>query len=233
MGKRRYVLLTAALVGIALCGCPGNDTQTEKEASLLPSFSAMPLAADPAVSFPCALGEDLVAEALVSYDGAFWEDGSGEEVSGVAALMVANTGARMIEFGAITVEQGERQLHFFIYDLPPGTRCLVAERLRGTFSREQARGCRLERIRWSYQELSRSQADYVGTDERLTVVNRTSNTRDVLVRYKRYDQEGEYFVGGMAFSAHFFGAEPQIPKMQTPEHYHAGKARVVSVSIEE
>lgn len=233
MGKRRYVLLTAALVGITLCGCGEKPVAMAKNSAVLPEMSGISLELDTLVRFPCTPAEDLVVEAFTSYDGAFWEDGSGEEVSGVAALMVANTGTRMIEFGAITVEQGERTLHFFVYDLPPGTRCLVAERLRQPYSEGGARRCTAGVLRWSFPEMSREEVNYVGTDERLTVVNCTARPRNILVRYKRYDPEGAYFLGGMAFSAHFFGVEPQIPKTLIPEHYHAGQAQVVSVSTEE
>ena len=233
MGKRGYALLAAALAGIALCGCAGENTGMEQASGMLPAFSAMPLTADTAVCFPCTLAEDLVVEELIAYSGAFWEDGSGKTVSNVAALMVANTGSRMMEFGVITLEQGGRLLHFFVYDLPPGSRCLVAERLRHPYSEKAVRACDVGILQWGYPEMSREEVNYVGTDERLTVVNRTARPRDILVRYKRYDPEGDYFLGGMAFSAHFFAAEPQIPKTLTPEHYHAGQARVVSVTTEE
>ena len=233
MGKRRYVLLTAALVGITLCGCGEKPVAMAMDSAVLPGGSGISLEADASVSFPCVPAEELMVEAFTSYDGMFWEDGTGEEVSGVAALMVANTGTRMIEFGAVTVEQGGRMLHFFVYDLPPGTRCLVAERLRQPYSEGDARGCTAGILRWIFLEMSREEVNYVGTDERLTVVNCAARTRNILVRYKRYDPEGAYFLGGMAFSAHFFGVEPQIPKTLTPEYYHAGQARVVSVTTEE
>jgi hypothetical protein len=229
MGKQRFILLMAALA-VLLCACEKKASASRERSVEAPTFFSDPEAA---VAFPCALADGLVAEKMITYDGPFWEDGSGEAVSGVAGLMLSNTGSRMIEFGAITVEQGGRMLHFFVYDLPPGSRCLVAEWQRQSFSEEVPQGCRVGILRWGYQELSREEVNYVGTDEVLTVVNRTTKTQSILVRYKCYDKEGDYFLGGMAFSAHFFGAEPQTPKTLAPEHYHAGKARVVSVSTEE
>ena len=185
------------------------------------------------MTFPYVLADGLIAEELLGYDGAFWEDGSGDTVSGVAALMLHNTSQRMIEFAAVTVEQGERKLHFFVYDLPPGSQCLVAEWQKQAFSREEAGECCVGALRWGNQEMSREETDYLGTDGKLTVINRTARPLDVKVRYKRYEEEDGWFLGGMAFSAHFFAVVPHQPKTLTPEHYHAGKARVVSVSIEE
>lgn len=233
MGKRGYILLMTWLVGFMLCACGENVSGLEARSAVLPVFSDMPSEPGAAVTFPCTLADGLVAEKLIAYDGPFWEDGTGGEVSGVAALMLCNTGPRMIEFGAVTVEQGGRVLHFFVYDLPPGSRCLVAEWLRQPFSEEEVRACHAGNLRWSYQELSREKVDYLGTDGVLTVVNRTAKAQNITVRYKRYDQEGDYFLGGMAFSAHFFGAEPQRPKALAPAYYHAGQARVVSVAVEE
>lgn len=232
MGKQRLILLMAVLV-VLLCAC-GEKTPVFRESSAEePVLLDMHWSPESAVDFPCALADGLVAEKLLAYDGPFWEDSSGEAVSCVAGLMLSNTGSRMIEFGAITVEQGGRMLHFFIYDLPPGSRCLVAEWQRQSFSEEELQGCRAGILRWGYQELSREEVNYVGTDGYLTVVNRTPKTQNIVARYKRYDPEKDHFLGGMAFSAHFLGAEPQTPKTLAPEHYHAGKARVVSVSTEE
>lgn len=229
MGKQRFILLMAALA-VLLCACEKKASASRERSAEVPTFFSDPEAV---VTFPCTLADGLVAEKMLAFDGPFWEDGSGEAVSGVAGLMLSNTGSRMIEFGAITVEQGGRMLHFFVYDLPPGSRCLVAEWQRQSFSEEVPQGCRVGILRWGYQELSREEVNYVGTDDVLTVVNRTPRTQNILVRYKRYDKEGDYFLGGMAYSAHFFGAEPQTPKTLAPEHYHAGKVRVVSVSTEE
>ena len=229
MGKRGSILLLAGLMAV-LSACGEKHAAPGVEAAMLPVFAEN--TAEAAVTFPCVLADGLVAEELLGYDGPFWEDGSGETVSGVAALMLHNTSQRMIEFGAVTVEQGGRMLHFFVYDLPPGSRCLVSEWQKQAFSREEARECCVGILRWSHQELSRAETDYLGTDEKLTVINRTARDLNVKVRYKRYDEEGGYFLGGMAFSAHFFAVPSQDMKTLTPEYYHAGKARVVSVSIE-
>lgn len=233
MRKHGWILLLAGLAGMLLCACGEKNAGPGEGTALLPILLEMSWEQEPSVTFPCTLADGLVAEALTAYNGPFWEDGTGAEVSGVAALMLCNTGSRMIEFAAVTVEQGGRTLHFFVYDLPPGSRCLVAEWLRQSFSEEGIRVCQAGILRWSYQELSREEVDYLGTDEKLTVVNRTARPQNITVRYKRYDKEGDYFLGGMAFSAHFFRIEPQKPKTLTPEYYHAGKARVVSVTVEE
>ena len=229
MKKRGFILLLAGLTAM-LSAC-AEKQPTPVEAVILPVFAEK--SAQAVATFPCVLADGLVVEELLGYDGPFWEDGSGAEVSGVAALMLHNTSTRMIEFGAVTVEQGGRILHFFIYDLPPGSRCLVAEWQQQPFSWEAARECGVGVLRWSHQELAREEADYLGTDGKLTVINRTARPLNIKVRYKRYDKEGDYFLGGMAFSAHFFATQPQQPKTLTPEYYHAGTARVVSVTIEE
>jgi len=232
MGKHGQILLVAALA-VTLCACGGESSVAEERSAELPAFFSMPIESCPGVTFPCTLADGLVAEELMAYDGPFWEDGSGAPVSGVAALMLSNTGTRMIEFGVVTMEQEGKLLHFFVYDFPPGSRCLVAECQQQPFFQGGIEACRAGILRWSYQEMSREEVNYVGTDERLTVVNRTSRMQNIVVRYKRYDKEGDYYLGGMAFSAHFLGVKPQDPKTLAPEHYHAGMAKVVSVTVGE
>ena len=112
------------------------------------------------LAFPYTLpNSTLVVEEIVSYHGQYWEDGSGDMVENVAGLMIYNPTDRMIEFGAIALEQAGEQLYFFVYQLPPLSRCLVLERDRTTCRAQEITACRELSVRWEYQELSREQLD--------------------------------------------------------------------------
>ena len=185
------------------------------------------------VEFPHTLTDSaLVIEEVVRYQGRFWEDGSGEMVEGVAGIMLYNPTARMVEFEAIALEQEGETLYFFAYQLPPMSRCLVLERNKN--APIQVTACRELSTQWYHHELSREQVDYVGLGPTLTLVNRDSRQQDhITVRYKQYVKEGDYYLGGVAYSAHLFCLQPEERRTVTPEHYYAGKAKIVSIVVNE
>lgn len=230
--RRGMVLGLAAALG-SFCGCGAvfhsppavvfsEPTETTKSQPTQLNFP---------ITFPDSA---LVAEELVSYHGQFWEDGSGEMVKNVAGLMLYNPTDRMIQFGAIALEQAGEQLYFFVYQLPPNSRCLVLERDKKRCNVQEVTACRELCIRWEYQELSREQLDYVGLGPTLTIVNRDARRQDhVTLWYKQYEKEGNYYLGGTAYSAHVFFLQPEERRTITPEHYYAGSARVVGIELGE
>ena len=70
----------------------------------IPVYAAQTLQLqDPPVILPCGVdGTELVAKHLVYYEGPYWESG-GQEVAGVAALLVENAGCLMVAHGAVMV----------------------------------------------------------------------------------------------------------------------------------
>ena len=223
-------------VGIAaalgnFCGCgliiqpPILNTaiSSVKPTQIQPSF----------LEFPQTLPDStLIVEAIVHYQGRYWEDGSGDMVQDVAGIMLYNPTDRMIEFEAIALEQEGEQLYFFAYQLPPQSRCLVLERKRKTCEAQKISACRELSTRWGHQEFSRERVDYVGLGPLLTIVNRDSGQQEhITVRYKQYVKEGDYYLGGVAYSAHLFALQPEERRTVTPEHYHAGKARIVAITV--
>ena len=231
---RRMCGALALAIGVlgVLCGC---DTQVEtvvpgawEEAYEKPQVTAAP------AEFPVTLsGGTLIAEELVCYQGPYWEDQSGVSVENVAGLMISNPTNSMVEFAAFVVEQAGQRLYFFVYCLPPQSRCLVLEYNKKACDPELVTGCRELCVRWAQQELSREQVDYVGFGPLMTVINRdTRELRHVTVRYKQYVCEGGYYLGGQAYSAHVFFLQPGQRRSIMPEHYDAQYARIVGIELE-
>lgn len=186
------------------------------------------------VEFPYTLPESgLVIEKVLSYDGMYMEDGSEDPVENVTGLMLYNPAKRMVRFGAITLEQDGKQLYFFVYCLPPDSRCLILEKNRHPFEQNAVTACRELSVRWDYQELHPEQISYVGFGEELTVVNLSeSRQRQVTLWYKQYDREEGHFLGGAAYSAYIFRLNPQEKRVLTPGQYHAGSSKVVAVELD-
>ena len=75
---------------------------------------------------------------------------------------------------------------------------------------------------------------YVGFGKRLTVVNRENRQQEhITLWYKRYVEEGDYYLGGAAYSTHLFFLQPQECRVLTPNHYDAADMRVVTIHIGE
>ena len=121
---RRTLALGLAAMSI-LCGCDTRmhtaSPTVREEATEEVQVTVTPL------EFPVTLsGGTLVAEELVSFHGAYWEDGSGDLVENVAALMISNPTNRMVEFASFAVEQAGQRLYFFAYCLPPMSRSFIS-----------------------------------------------------------------------------------------------------------
>ena len=79
--------------------------------------------------FPYAIeGTELTVQNISSYDGIFLEDGSDGEVTGVAAMVVENTGDTNVEYAAITISCNGETLEFDASDLPAGATVVVQEK---------------------------------------------------------------------------------------------------------
>lgn len=235
MGRRwhRVVAILVAAGGIvALFLTRGNSSA---EPVVEETLATEPTAGVTGLTFPYTLPENgLILEGTESYSGAFVEDDSGDEVTGVTGLIVYNPCDRMVRFGAIALEQDGKQLYFFVYCLPPGGRCLILEKNRHPYVQQPLTQCRVLTMRWEYQDLHSEQIYYVGFGEELTVVNHSAKQlRHVALWYKRYDRKRDCFLGGVAYSAHVFRLHAQAKRVLMPLYYCAGEAKVVNVELEE
>ena len=229
-GRRKIAMILA--VAWLLCGCAGEKST---EAAV---FQTNPTQATPAdlvlAAFPATMPDSgLIAEELRLYQGAYWEDGSGDFVEDVAALMICNPTNRMIAFASFAVDTPEGELYFFAYRLPPKSRCLVLEYNRKSCDPQKVLDCRELTVRWDTQELSREEVHYVGFGSAMTIVNQHSRElENITVWYKQYVASENYYLGGAAYSAHLFGLQPGQQRTVTPEHYDAAHSRIVAIELQ-
>lgn len=234
MGNRRVRWVTLFLM-MLLCitGCGRRETGPVFQPSEAISVVEAVHAAQP-LTLPYTLPScGLMVEDVVSYSGTFRENGQDEVAENVAALMLYNPSERMVEFAAISVEQEGKTLYFFVYRLPPNSRCLIPEKSKSTFQNTELTGCRELCVRWTYPELSRHQLDYLGVGKQLTIINRDSRQQEhVTVWYKQYVRDGDYYLGGVAYSEHLVFLMEDERRTVTPIYYEAGKTKIVSIRIE-
>lgn len=231
---RKLAILAAAGGIVGWSFMPGRSIVQQADGTPQPTQQTEASVQTDCLSFPYTLPESgLVIEEVLSYSGTYVEDGSDDPVENVTGLMLYNPGKRMVRFGALALECNGKQLYFFVYCLPPGSRCLVLEKNRQPYMQEGVTECRELSVRWDYQELYGDQIHYMGFGENLTVVNLSQKQqRHVTLWYKHYDCEAECYLGGVAHSAYAFRLHPQEQRTLTPEQYRADSARVVAIELE-
>ena len=229
MDKKRVFI--AALAASLLCGCGRRDFPEN-----IPFFESAPITAleANALTFPVEIPDvPLVAEELISYQGPYWEDGSGEQVENVAALMVYNPTEQMVQSAVFAVDAKQGTLYFYVSRLPPESRCLVLEKNRKGYI-SGVSDCRLLSVRWIHSELSAQQVNYVGLGPVVTITNREERMYSkVLVWYKRYVPEEGYYLGGSAYSACLLHLQPGEQRILKPQMYDSSCARVVRIEVNE
>lgn len=141
------------------------------------------------------LNTPMVLEEIVSYDGAYLEDDSFEEVTNVAAALVRNKGNQWISAAEIAVTIGESQMVFFIQELPPGESALVLERTRQRIKHRNFTDV-TGVCNYYNGELSNGITADISSGV-LTLTNTTqTDAADILVYYKTVYADGSFYMGG-------------------------------------
>ena len=172
------------------------------------------------------MGTELLAVETMEYSGPFWEDGSNEPVTGVAALVVENRGGLLVTGGAVIVELESDWLVFEISFLPPGGKVLVLEKDRKCYCAISAVTC----YGWTKEEYPENRGLVAVETVGLSLKNHTGCTVPSLqVYYKNYDPEREMFLGGIAYCITEEDLMPREVRMLKPANFTAGQSRIVSV----
>lgn len=182
--------------------------------------------------FPIALTQTLYAVRLASYDGPFLEDGTDDEVVGVAALELLNTSSQMIESGEVAVYFADRILHFAFTKLPAGERMLVLERDRCLFARDTIVDAYVN-IREEVISADETVVAKVEAPGSLFLENTAESTLAcVRAFYKTYDAESEMYIGGITYSVYASDLKAGERRAVTAYHVAYGYTRVVKVIID-
>ncbi len=191
----------------------------------LPRKRNAPMTAQPS-EYPISC-TNLVIEHLAAYDGVFWEDGSGRQVEGVAALMVRNQGKRTVPYAHITVTTRDADFIFDATMLPPGGRVLIPEREGKLLGDSKI----VEYFGWNTvkptgQELSLEIWESKEPGIRLQNIS-NEKTPQFTVFYRTYMEEENFYMGGKAF-------ETTLPEIDAgawvdilPKNYAPGYSKVV------
>ncbi len=218
------------LAGLFLCGGAAALYWHLDATTVLSVQNAPEIAAETDFRFPFAIANtDLVAMALMSYSGVYLEDGSVEEVSDIAAVILRNDGMETLEKANIELWQGEKKLTFVLDYLPAGEKILVLEQGREKYREDVVTGCK--------GTVALAQKDIPGlvtvreTQGRYLLITNPGSLplRNITLYYKTYDPELGMFLGGIAYEIAIYHIAPEETYVAEPGYYISGESRIVKI----
>lgn len=180
------------------------------------------LPSDETIMLPFSInGSSLIAEKLISYDGAFLENKSGCEVVNLAALLLRNTSEQGISSVSITLRQGSRNLVFSATCIPPRATVLVLEKNGKLFSKESLTFCHgdidWDNDGWEIEDVLSIERVDIGS---LRIKNITEKTlHKICLSYKTSYAEGMFYLGGITYEVNIESLAPGERIFLRPEHY--------------
>ena len=189
-----------------------------------PVFSVYPQAQNGqvAIFFPHAIqGTSLVAERVVAYNGPYVEDGSNDNVTGIAALALCNRGTQPLAQVKIELQQGTRRLTFNVQTILPGDAVLVLEANRQLYEKTPYNKCKAQvipdtcvTVPSDTLRISVAQHDCISltnySDRALTAV---------WLEYKCWSYEYESWLGGITWDVYVGEIAPGQTKEVYIEHF--------------
>ena len=175
------------------------------------------------------MGTDLLAVRTVKYCGPFWEDGTNEEVSDVAALVIENQGGLLVVGGAVILEMGKERMIFELSFLPPGGTVLVLEKDRKLYPPQAPVTC----YGWTKEEYPENPGLVTVESRGLSgwmITNHTGVTvPSIEVRYKNFDPETGMFLGGISYQVIETDLMPREVRLISPAGFTARESRIVQI----
>lgn len=175
-------------------------------------------------------GEDeLICLEYSRFSGAFPEDGTGRQVSSVAAILVKNNSSKFLDYARIECSIGEDRTGIFkLTGLPAGQSAWVLEQSGMTIvegEHFQAKPCTDYAFR-SDAVTRTDKFDVQVSGNTVTVTNRSRETlENVCVYYKILHEDGNYF-GGITYML-TFGTLPPGQATQKQSGYFGDSTRIV------
>ncbi len=177
----------------------------------------------------------VIAKGLLSFDGPYMENGTQEEVIGVAALELWNTDDTMLDYVEAVVFQGERCLRFEATYIPSGGKILILEKDGQLYSPEAVTDFQCPTV---IRSEKRQVPELVRVEEsgmcKLTVTNQADKPlKCVRVFYKEYNAQYDMYIGGITYSLVLTDLQAGESKTVSPYRYAADCSRIVSLVIDE
>ena len=175
-------------------------------------------------------GTPLKILSVLSYEGAFLEDGGNTPVAEVLCILVENTGDSHIRSARIILCGEERMYSFQARDLPPGSRTILLETGGAPWVRE-GEFCYACGSAETVQEdlLTAGQLEITPVDMGSVAVTNCSEQTltDLELTYKNYLADADVYQGGISYRHVLPVLQPGETVTINPERYASGYSRFV------
>ena len=174
-------------------------------------------------------GTPLTVERIASYDGPFYEDGSGREVQNVSAIQIKNTGSKMISQAKVSVMTSSGYHEYELYMVPPFSSVLVPECTGKSYAGTEV------------YTVEGSVLGYTGLPNHAIEIRESANSNlqvrnlsascimQVNIYYKTYLLDADIYIGGVPFVAEINCLSPYDAVTVLPLCYAAGYSKILYV----
>lgn len=170
---------------------------------------------------------------LLSYSGAYLEDGSDDAVENIAALRIRNDSGRAYQTLTLKVTSNGTVYEFFVTALLPGKEITVLERNRAEFGGDQEiYSCEISESSYFTEEPS-MHADMFTIQTFSGVINLRNDSpsdiaNDVFVYYKSKDSSG--LLGGITYRVNFGALKSGELAQRASGHFDPENSEILFVT---
>lgn len=172
-------------------------------------------------------------QSIEKYSGYFIEDGTDEEVSDVAVIMVKNNSDQVIEYGDLKLSEGENVLEFQFSLLPPGKTALVMEANRNTYQDSGQllyQQCEIANLGSLSMENDKIQMEFT-EDGGINLKNISGgDIASLRIFYKNRLDENTY-LGGIAYTAEVQELKIEESRVIYPSHYNKDYGEIMMIRL--
>lgn len=182
------------------------------------------------------LSHGLVILNTGAYDGAYMEDGSDENVSGVLMIVVKNTGSDPIQYADITLPTDAGQAKFTLSTLPSGASCVLLEQTQMAYTgSERVSEAESQNVAFFTGPLTlhEDQLQLQLLDDAINVVNISDEdiSGDVVIYYK--NAASDLYYGGITYRIRLEGglAAGEVRQIM-PTHFTKSGSEIMFITTE-
>lgn len=218
--KRIGVLLLALAL---LAGCASNGPDSGNRATA----GTVPVETDPPAT---SMDGKLLFEDYACYSGGYVEDGSGDAVNQVAAVLVKNLSDEYLDVAQLTFRIDGKTAVFQLSGLPAGDSAWVLEINRLQIAPDGEFQLIDSACGYLPQAMQNNPLLPITLQRgRITVQNcYPERVDDVVVYYKQLHEDGNCF-GGITYRCSVGSLEPMEQKAAVAGHCSPGKCRIVRI----
>lgn len=188
--------------------------------------------ADTSISLPYRIpNTTLELQSVASYDGTYLEDSSDAPITQVAMLLLKNVGSEAVEYTEITMNYGDKTLHFVASAIKAGGTAVVQEAGKQSCAAGKLLSCQAEVATLAVLGMAADQVSVTDNgNNSLTVTNLTGQDIAVVrIFYKYYMEDLNTYVGGITYTAKITGLKANTSVTVSPNHYASSGSVVVMV----